>query len=362
MKFARRLPTLLLATSTVLGVVVTPGSAKSQQKGGLDETGPYDVIENWLETVEAGWYHHVTGVFAQSPDRIFVTASGATPIAPPPAAGGRPLPPPQGFDPERPGAKSDHFLIVVDGDGKKIDEWRHALDLLVRPHAVQISPYDPDGHVWIIDRDGHQIVKFSNDGQQVVMTLGEKGVPGTDEQHFNRPADMVFLPDGSFLVADGYANTRIVKFDQNGDFVTTWGTAGDGPGQFNLVHCVVVDAEGRVYVADRSNRRIQVFDANGRYLEEWASRRPNHMLITQDQFLWLADGAANRFAKYDLEGTLLTYWGTQGSFPGAISNPHAFSVDSDGNLYVVDYLNNRLQKFTPKREAEPSRLMVQPPR
>jgi sugar lactone lactonase YvrE len=144
--------------------------------------------------------------------------------------------------------------------------------------------------------------------------------------------------------------------------VTTWGTAGNGPGQFNLVHCVVVDAEGRVYVADRSNRRIQVFDANGRYLEEWASRRPNHMLITQDRFLWLADGAANRFAKYDLEGTLLTYWGTRGSFPGAISNPHAFSVDSDGNLYVVDYLNNRLQKFTPKRDAEPSRLMVQPPR
>ena len=77
MKFARRLPTLLLATSTVLGVVVTPGSAKSQQKGGLDETGPYDVIENWLETVEAGWYHHVTGVFAQSPDRIFRDGLGS---------------------------------------------------------------------------------------------------------------------------------------------------------------------------------------------------------------------------------------------------------------------------------------------
>jgi hypothetical protein len=80
---------------------------------------------------------------------------------------------------------------VVDGDGKKIDEWKHTLDPLVRPHAVQISPYDPDGHVWIIDRDGHQIVKFSNDGQQVVMTLGEKGVPGTDQQHFNRPAERI---------------------------------------------------------------------------------------------------------------------------------------------------------------------------
>src|SRR5262249_5898701 len=156
-----------------------------------------------------------------------------------------------------------------------------------------------------------------------------------DEKHFNWPADIVFMPDGSFYVADGYRNTRVVKFDRNGRFLLTWGTKGKGPGQFNLVHCVAVDAKQRISVADRANGRIQMFDQEGTYLDEWPARWPSHLTITQDQSVWITDGRTNRFAKYDLTGQLLTYWGTQGTFAGALDNPHQTSVDSDGNLYIA---------------------------
>jgi DNA-binding beta-propeller fold protein YncE len=337
-------------------VVALPAALAGQGKGGQDETGPYDVVENWLQPVHPGWYHHVTGVYAESPNRIFITASGETPIAEV-KPGQRAPNAPAGFDPARPGAKSDHFLIVVDGNGRIIEEWKQLTSLLVRPHTVQMSPYDREKHVWIVDREGQQIVKFTNDGKTVVLTIGEKGVPGTDEKHFNRPADLAFLPDGSMLVADGYVNARVIKFDKDGRYLQQWGSKGTGPGQFNLVHCVAVDANGRVYVADRSNGRVQVFDANGKYIEEWKSRRPTHFLITQDQSIWLSDGETNRFLKYDLAGKLLTYWGVSGTFPGAIDNPHKFSVDSAGNLYVVDYNNNRLQKYIPRPGGDRRRLI-----
>jgi len=330
----------------------------AQERGGQDVTGPYEVVDNWMESVEEGWYHHVTGVFAESGDRIFVTASGLTPIAPPPAPGEAAAEAPRGFDPTWPGAKSGHFVVVLDREGRIVENWTGALDILVRPHSVQISPFDPERHVWIIDRDGHQIVKFTNDGSRVVMVLGERGVAGTDKSHFGRPSDIAFLPDGSFLVADGYDNARIVKFDRNGQYLFEWGRPGAGPGEFDLAHCVAVDAQGRVYVADRGNRRIQVFEQDGTFLVEWPSYRPTHLLITPDQFLWVADGLTNRFVKYGLDGRMLDYWGTQGSFPGAIDNPHKFSVDPEGHLYVVDYANNRLQKYVPAWGADPARLMV----
>ena len=192
------------------------------------------------------------------------------------------------------------------------------------------------------------------------MRLGEKGVAGADQGHFNRPADVAFLPDGSLLVADGYAGTRVVKFDASGRYVMSFGTRGNGPGQFSLVHCVAVDARGRIYVADRNNSRVQVFDAAGQYLDQWPIRRPNHLLMTEDQFLWLSDGAVNRFAKFDLNGRLQTYWGVTGAYQGAMDNPHKFSVDPDGNLYVADYANNRVQKFRPRANADRSRLIGRP--
>jgi DNA-binding beta-propeller fold protein YncE len=333
------------------------GAGALQQKGGQDETGAYDVVEQWFKPVREGWTHHVLAVYAETANRIFVAAAGVTPLAPS-RPGDRVAAPPLAFDTNRPGASRDYLLVIVDSSGKMIVDLTH--DLGVRgPHAVQISPYDPVRHVWIVDREGQQVLKATNDGKRIVLALGEKGVPGIDAGHFNRPTDIAFLPDGSFLIADGYVNARIVKFDKSGKFVAAWGTKGSGPRQFNLVHCVAVDGQGRIYVADRSNGRIQVLDANGGYIEEWQSRRPTHLMITRDQFAWVSDGDTSRILKYDLTGTLLTYWGIPGSSSSSI-DPHTFSVDPDGNLYVADYDNHRVQKFTPKAQADRSRLVGQP--
>ena len=149
-----------------------------------------------------------------------------------------------------------------------------------------MDPYDPDKHVWVVNRDSHRIHKFTRDGKQLVMTLG--GLfrdPGADERHFGLPADIAFLPDGTFFVADGYLNSRIVKFDKNGKYLLAWGTNGSGPGQFKVPHGVAVDGQRRVYVADRDNNRIQVFDEDGHYLDEWRNIRGAvaHVLATRDR-------------------------------------------------------------------------------
>lgn len=329
--------------------------AAAQEKGGEDLTGPYNVVEDWFKPLpwHNGWtFGLVAGVFAETPDRIFVLQGGDLPVprssAPPVGRGA----------PSNANHRPGNFVLVVNRDGQLIENWTQWDKLFVRPHKVTINPYDPEKHVWIIDDWAQQIFKFTHDGKRVVMTLGEKGVEGADEKHFGRPTDIAWVPDGSFYVSDGYVNARVVKFDKDGKFLTSWGTRGTGPGQFNLVHCVSVDGQGRVYVADRDNRRIQVFDANGKFLEMWTGiRRPSHLYMTQDQFIWMSDGEIGRMVKYDLNGKLITYWGTQGAFPGAFNNNHSFSVDPEGNLYVADYQNYRVQKFTPKPNADRSRLI-----
>ena len=159
--------------------------------------------------------------------------------------------------------------------------------------------------------------------KQLVMTLGEHGVRGSDDKHFARPTDIAWLPDGTFFITDGYVNTRVVKFDKNGKYIMTWGTKGKAPGQFDLPHSIAIDAKRRLYVADRSNSRIQIFDENGKYLDEWDNiRSPYDIMMTTDQYLWVSDGVNNKFLKYDLNGKLLYSWGTYGSFPGQFWGVH----------------------------------------
>ena len=136
-------------------------------------------------------------------------------------------------------------------------------------------PYDAQKHVWVVDDHTHAIYKFTNDGKQLVQTIGTPNVPGADATHFNRPTFMAWMPDGSFYVADGYNGTRVAKFDANGKFLLDFGMAGERgketrPGYMNNVHGVAVDVETRrVFVNDRDNHRIQIFDENGKYLSEW---------------------------------------------------------------------------------------------
>ena len=154
--------------------------------------------------------------------------------------------------------------------------------MLGRPHSIYISPYDPEKHVWVVDDGRHAIFKFTNDGSELVQTIGIPGEGGIDEEHLFWPSYMDWLPDGSFYVADGgdfyradrALGARVVKFDADGNYLLEWGREGvppeTRPAYFNNVHGIAVDpASGRVFVNDRQNHRIQVFTEDGEFIEEW---------------------------------------------------------------------------------------------
>jgi peptidylamidoglycolate lyase len=199
------------------------------------------------------------------------------------------------------------------------------------------------------------------------MTLGEFKVPGNDEKHFGRPTDIAWLPDGTFFVSDGYVNTRVVKFDRDGKFLMAWGQpSGDArgsdtrPGYFNTVHGIAIDDQRRVYVDDRGNNRIQIFDENGKYIEEWRDiLNPYYIYMSDDQHLWVSGGTTQKILKYDLTGKLLYSWGSFGTWPGGFWGVHQFSVDSENNFYTADVHIGRLQKFRPKPGANPLQLVGQ---
>jgi DNA-binding beta-propeller fold protein YncE len=337
---------------------------KASEINGLDDTGPYSVVENWFKPGVERWNQPVTGVAVDNPDRIFVVSSGEQITEPGSlilGPDGVPLNPVRDYSaPAIQKPSHQHLILVVNADGKVIEDWSQWNDSVILPHSVEFNPYDPEKHVWLVDREGDQILEFTNDGKKLVMRIGEKGVPGTDHYHFGRPASLLFMPDGSFYVADGYDNARIVKFDKNGKYLLEWGTKGREPGQFNLVHDVAVDAHHRIYVADRNNNRIQIFTEKGKFLGQWRNiRSPSHLTMTKDGYVWVTAGVGNRLAKFDLNGKLQTYWGMYGRFAGGFDDPHTIDVDSAGNLYVVEVYNNRVEKFVPRQGADKPRLIGQ---
>ena len=382
------------------GFAAVPG-----QKGGQDMFGPYEVVEGWPQDLaelpdHEGWtYGAGQSIFAESPDRVFILHRGELPnIERPPATvypeAGPALSFPVAQVPWRnasvgpraslPGAldgddtdrgehgvdhRWEHCLVVVDRDGNIIEEWTQWDELFRRPHYVTINPYDPEKHVWVVDDFRHAVFKFTNDGSELVQTIGTPNVSGDDESHFFRPTFLAFLPDAMF-VADGYANTRVVKFDHDGNYLTAWGERGNPPnetrpGYMNNVHGVAVDVETRrVFVNDRANNRVQVFSENGEYLDEWSfGPEPTdiHLFyIGSDRVLWAADRATTKILGYDLEGNFLYSWGTLGDFPGAQWGVHGLSVDQDGNFYVAEVGNGRVQKYRPRAGARFETMVGKP--
>jgi NHL repeat len=407
-------------TTTGLVLVLVPMLAwaqgergSAQGRGGQDIFGHYEVVADWpkpLSQLEghAEWtWGAVQSVFAESPDRVYVLQRGELPlVARPPTRRLRDLGPSLTFPifrlPYRdatvaspPGggaagtlptdglaawaaeggilgvdARWEHCILVLDGDGNIIEAWTQWDAMLARPHAVYVSPYDPERHVWIVDDYRHAIFKFTHDGRELVQTIGTFGEPGSDRTHFARPTFMAFLPDGTFFVADGYENTRVVKFDADGRYLLEWGQRGTPPnerrpGYFNNVHGIAVDpATHRVFVNDRQNGRAQVFDENGRYLYEWSFGGPpsdiHAFLITADGFLWAADRGTNKMLKYALDGTFLYSWGTWGAFPGGFWGVHGISVDAAGQFYVAEVDAGRVQKFRPRPDADAAYLLGPP--
>ncbi|MCE2540005.1 MAG: hypothetical protein J4G16_06345 [Acidobacteria bacterium] len=248
----------------VIAVVVASGLFAGPAL--LEQTsGPYEAVDGWLKPfAEDGYaFGSPTGVFAESPDRIFVVQRGEIRLPDPVPEGFTGYVGSIGLNALEAGENRvwRNSIFVVDGDGNLIDAWTQWDEMFAGgagPHKIKINPFDPDRKVWVVDETNHQVHAFSNDGSELVMSLGAGG-PGDDEAHFNRPQDVAFLEDGSIFVADS-DNSRVVKLDAEGNFVTSWGENGNGRGEFDAVHGVATDSIGRIYVADRNNDRVQVFN------------------------------------------------------------------------------------------------------
>lgn len=248
-------------------------------------------------------------------------------------------------------------IMCFDGEtGKLISSW--GADMFVLPHGLKVDNAD---NVWVTDLSLHQVFQLTHDGK-VMKVLGVKGIPGTDDKHFNKPTDLAFAPDGSLYVSDGYGNNRVVKFSPKGAFLVDWGRKGSKPGEFDLPHGITVDSEGRVYVADRSNSRIQVFDADGKFLYEWKSSelgRPWGLTVGSDGYLYVVDGGdllprppdRAGVIKLDLKGRVLEKWSSFGNYDGQLYWGHDIAVGGNGDVYVGDVLYGmRVQKFTKTSE------------
>jgi len=170
--------------------------------------------------------------------------------------------------------------------------------MIVWPHGLHV---DPDGNVWVADArgvegKGHQVLKFSPEGE-LLMTLGTAGVAGDGEDTFNQPSDVLVAPDGSIFVVDGHGaggNNRVVKFDSSGNFILQWGETGKENGEFRDPHALAMDSQGRLFVGDRANSRLQIFTQDGEHLATWTQfGRPSGLFIDANDILYSADSESS---------------------------------------------------------------------
>jgi hypothetical protein len=230
------------------------------------------------------------------------------------------------------------------------------------PHQVRI---DQRGNVWLVDSGLHVVRKYTPEGT-LLLTLGTPGEAGDDTTHFNRPTDVALAPGGDLFVTDGYGNNRVVHFDQAGHFVRSWGSLGTAPGQFSLPHSIALDSRGRLFVADRNNARVQVFDQTGRFLDEWHDLLvPWHIVVSAQDEIYVCGSSPMRWPRLPIPGLLVgippkdqlimvftpdgrvtrlwTFPKGQGS--GELDWVHGLAVDRVGNLYLGDIQGRRAQKF-----------------
>jgi len=361
--------TLLLSLTWVFGCgpSVDRTSESTAVKGGDDRTGEYNAIENWWKPAPDhddvwGW-GQVSGVAVDNPNRIIVGVWGDR------------------DEQNRERVGSSNYLVVVDGEGNITENWSQWDSLFNKPHQIYISPYDPERHVWVVERGlgindvNMQILKFTNDGSELVMQLVDPAHPRTRAEArantepgpytYGDPAVLAFFPNGDFLLGDGYWNSRIVRYNAKGDFLMEFGELGDGPGQFDLVHGVAIDRNRRIYVGDRSNNRIQVFTEEGEFVDEWPDvSDPVGVFIDEHDAVWVISARLNRLLKFNTEGELQyylgTFGGTRGGFAGGLARPHQIDVDQDGNLYIASWDGGWMDKFVPKPGADPDRLVGRP--
>lgn len=249
-----------------------------------------------------------------------------------------------------------HTVLMLDAaTGQLMASW--GAGLFIMPHGLTVDHHD---RLWLTDVGLHQVFCFTPEGN-LLLQLGEARVPGNDSAHFNMPTDVAVAADGSFYVADGYGNSRVVKYDSAGHYLFEWGTLGTENGQFNTPHAIDLDSAGNVYVADRENHRVQVFNADGTFLRKFdvadgaglyaVCIDPAHQgMIAVDYLKRDTTILGSTVWVASADGKTGQHFGRTGHYDGTPCRYHDVCVDDDGSIYVGDILGDRLQKWV--RAAE----------
>jgi sugar lactone lactonase YvrE len=226
--------------------------------------------------------------------------------------------------------------------------------LFTRSHGLRI---DREGNLWATDVGGHVVVKLNREGQ-ALLTIGTKGEAGewneaAGSRKLNQPNDVVIAANGDVFVAQGHTpgpggDARVVKFDKTGKFIKSWGGKGSGPGQFQVAHGIAIDAKGLLWVADRENQRIQVFDQDGTFVREVKYKGLPCSIDIGRQYMYMVNGFAGQVLKLDLEGKVLAAMGKPGKGPGEFGEAHMIAVSQKDEIYVADSVNAALVKFVKK--------------
>ena len=224
-------------------------------------------------------------------------------------------------------------VLVFDREGHFLQAWERRDGVPLEAHHIHIGP---DDTVYLTDRDAHQVLCYDTAGN-LKHALGNRHQAAM-QAPFNHPADICVAPSGELYVADGYGNSSVHRFTAAGEYIGSFGSPGGGPGQFRVPHSVSVSLDGRVYVADRENNRVQVFTGEGNFLEEWTDFKcPMGVHIDSNQVVYVTDQVP-RLSIFTLNGDLLARGRT-------FENAHQVYTDSQGSIYGIDTANQRVQKL-----------------
>ncbi len=228
---------------------------------------------------------------------------------------------------------------------------------LTRAHGFRL---DSAGNFWVTDVGAHIVEKLDSEGK-VLLTLGTKGQPGEwDEaagsQHLNEPNDLAISSNGDIFVVEGHTpgkgDPRVLKFDKNGTFIKTWGGEGTAPGKFNVAHGIALDAKGLLWIADRENQRIQIFDQDGTFIRQLKYAGLPCSIQISDKNIYMVNGFTGQILKLDLNGNVLAVTGKPGKGLGEFGEAHFIALSPKGEIYVADTVNGTLHKFVKKTVSE----------
>jgi hypothetical protein len=318
----------------------------------------FELVDGWQRRPQGWPLEDIAGVCTDADDNVFVYARG------------------------------EHPVSIYSKDGEFLASWGEGRpsQFSVRSHGAFMSG---GGDLFLVDDGLGRVARYSLDGK-LLATIGPVGVvsdtghrPGVEGSvtqggpPYNKPTNLSVGPRGDLYVSDGYGNARVHRFDPEGTLLQSWGQPGPGPGQFRTPHGLRAHRDGRVFVADRQNDRIQIFSAEGEYLTEWTDvQRPQDIYIDEDDLVYVAElswfpgehssrlGAVTellpaRLSIYDIEGNLLLRWADPDPTKhGYFTAPHGIWVDNEGSIYLAEVAGiwsiargfappdaHRLQKF-----------------